>query len=306
MSSKTKQRQRGQRSNTEKAAQKSHGGLSAITAVATVAIGACTLLLNYKYNGAEEQRKTLYRPLYTEVSKIEADLGQDALTINIFTNVEQELQQSGELGRLPKPLREKVEDAYSQAMQAQGDIGAVETVERAVSAAIERLRTQQQDESWRAGVVRQLQFQINARPGTSAVRSFTMSHIGHSPVLDMQNPNEPRVVAPGSIRWGLQDWLAYPDSASMVEQIWGDDQFLSLHDSREDWRFRITREDLKRNNTDLRSFLAPIHQSLIRVLNIRDLSGRRKQAAASMRELKTLLRQRIDDPKRISDLFSGE
>jgi hypothetical protein len=259
-------------------------------------------LAGYKYNGAEDLRNTLYRPLYTELSQIESSLQQDVMLAQFTTNTKNTLEQSGEWNRLPRELRDSLSSVYAKASAAQGDLTFLETLQRSTSDRVRYIRTQEQDAAWTQHMLAALNAELRAKPGISGIRSFTMKHVGRSPALDMRSPTDPRCAQPGDIRWELQDWLTYPESAKHVEDIWDETQFLVLDDKREDWYFRITREDLRRNNIDLKTFLAPIFDT-VKAGKIEELDRHRKEAISGIEALRTKIEGRITDPKRVSDLL---
>ncbi|MGA2902941.1 MAG: hypothetical protein ABSD98_03860 [Candidatus Korobacteraceae bacterium] len=267
-----------------------------------VIIAALLLLATYKHNDADELRNTVYRPLYSELSEIQAALQQDVMLVQFATNTKNTLEQSGEWNRLPRTLRDSLQSAYSQALAAEGHLAFTEKLQRTTSERVTALRTQAEDRAWLQRTVAALNAELRARPGESGIRSFTMHHTGHSPALDIQDRDNPHYAAPGDIRWELQDWLAYPQSAKQVEAVWGDQEFLYLDDRREDWAFRITREDLRRKSLDLTTFLGPMFE-IVKTGNIQDLDHRRKEAVKAIESLRTVIEGRIADPKRVGDLL---
>jgi hypothetical protein len=178
------------------------GKVSAIVkgllAVLGTIIAALGLLAGYKYNGAEDLRNTLYRPLYSELSQVESTLQQDVMLAQFATNTKNTLEQSGEWNRLPKELRDSLSSVYAKASAAQGDLAFLEMLQRSISDRVKHIRTQEQDAAWTQNALAVLNAELRAKPGESGVRAFTMKHVGHSPALDARNPSDPRYAQPGA------------------------------------------------------------------------------------------------------------
>lgn len=267
------------------------------------AIAVVSLLAVYKYNGAEDLRNSIYRPLYSELSQVEQSLQQPTFVINIPSQSKSNLEATGDLNRIPEQLRQEITGAYRNAIAAQGGLTAVELVQRMSSERIQSIRTQEQDAKWKNKTVAELEAQLRTKPGISGIRSFTMQHAGHSPVLDVRDPNSPHIAAPGDITWQLQDWLEYPASSRKLEDLWDNTQLLCLDEQRQDWFYCLTREDLRRSHLDLTRFLAPIYDALLRTANIQQVQRSRQDALRAVRAVRLSVADRIRDPKLLTDLL---
>lgn len=260
------------------------------------------LALTYKYQGSDDLRDHLYRPLYSEFSQIENAVQQNQMLVSFQTPTKESLESKGEMSRLPKALREKVQRAYADAASLIGNMETVEAVQRVTSANIERIRSKEEDEKWAETTVAKMNAELMAKPGESPIRGFTFTHPGTSPGIDVRGEN-PRYSTPGSITWGFEDWTKYPESINTVEEIWTDSQFLSFVDSREQWYFRITRDDLRRNHLTLKQFLAPIGEAISKSADFREIQRHRKEVASELEAVRRLIGERVDEPKRLSDLL---
>ena len=260
------------------------------------------LTLNYKYHESEDLRNNLYRPLYTELAQIENAIQQNRIELNFSTTVKSSLDEKGEINRLPKDLRGQVQHAYADAASLIGNMGIVEKVERTTSAEIQRIRTKKQDEEWGHKTVSEMNTELMSKPGQSAIRSFEFKHPGISPGVEAHG-ERPKYVTPGALVWGFQDWVDYPDSVRTVDQLWSDEQFLIFDETREDWYFRITRDDLARTHLALSEFLRPIHAAISGNTDFKKIQTRRMEVKDEIEELRKIIADRIDDPKRLSDLL---
>lgn len=260
------------------------------------------LALTYKYHESEDLRNNLYRPLYSEFSQIENAIQQNHIVVSFSTTAKSGLEEKGEINRLPKDLRNQVQRVYADAESLIGNMSSEEELERTISAQVQRIRTKKQDDEWSQKTVTEMNTELTSKPGQSAIRSFEFKHTGTSPGIEAHG-DSPKYVTPGALTWGYQDWVDYPNSIRTVEELWTNQQFLVLDETREDWYFRITRDDLLRNHLTLSEFLRPIHDAISTDIDFRKIQDRRTEVKAEIDELRGIIADRIDDPKRLSDLL---
>jgi len=264
-------------------------------------VAIIALVLTYKYQGSEDLRNNLYRPLYSEISQIRNAIQQNHIYVSFQTSVKSDLEDKGEINRLPMRLRNQVRQAYADAASLIGNM-PVEEVERVTSIQVERIRTKEQDDQWLKKTVNEMNAELMSKPGESAIRSFEFKHAGTSPGIEAHSDN-PKYITPAALIWGFQDWVDYPASVKNIEQLWGDQQFLIFDETRENWYFRITREDLRRNHLSLLEFITPIHDALSKVSDVRSVKARRDSVASEFDNLRNEIAERVDDPKRLSDFL---
>jgi hypothetical protein len=212
------------------------------------------------------------------------------------------LEGKGEINRLPEDLRNRVQRVYADASSLIGDVPSVEEIQRVTSAQIEQIRTKQQDEEWNQRTVSTMNSELMSKPGQSPIRSFELKHPGTTPGIEAHGES-PKYVTPSALTWGFQDWVDYPESVRTVEQLWNDQQFLVLDEAREDWYFRITKEDLARKHLSLSRFLDPIYSAISGKTNFKKIAARRVEVETEINGLRDTIAKRIDDPKRLSDLL---
>ncbi len=299
-----KMRDSAPRSSEPQNAERTKGGFhSAVKYILGIPVVAIVgLALTYKYHESEDLRNNLYRPLYAELTQVENGIQQNHMAVTFPTATKSGLEEKGELNRLPRELRNQVQRVYLDAASLIGNMSAVEEIQRTTSAQVQRIRTKQQDEEWSQRTVSKMNAELMSKPGQSAIRSFEFKHTGISPGIEAHGES-PKYVTPGGLVWGFQDWVDYPDSLQTIEQQWSDRQFLIFDETREDWYFRITRDDLKRNHLTLSDFLRPIHDAISSNTDFKKIELRRMEVKAEIEALRGTVANRIEDPKRLSDLM---
>ncbi len=277
-----------------------HSALRYVLGIPLLAIVG--LALNYKYHESEDLRNSIYRPLYAELSQIQNAIQQNHMSVDFSAATKSQLEEKGELNRIPKQLREQVERAYVDAASLIGDTGPPEKIDRITSTQVQQIRTQQQDNEWSRRTVADMNAVLMSKPGSSASRSFEFKHTDVSPGIEAHSEN-PKYVTPGALTWGFQDWVDYPASLQTIEQLWNDQQFLEFHETGDDWYFRITKEDLARNHLTLGEFLRPIDGAISKDIDFKKIQKRRMDVKAEIDQLRSIIADRIDDPKQLSDLL---
>ena len=170
---------------------------------------------------------------------------------------------------------------------------------------IAALRTETDDRAWAEKTVTRLNADAASglNQGSFPLATFTFNHTGMSPALDVRDPDHPKIASPGSITWLIADWIAFPDSAAQVTNIWRDTYFLAFDEKLEVWNYRITRDDLTNRHQTLEQFLRPTYQVLAADPEFRQLLASHKAALELCAEVKASLEDRVDQPKQLKDLI---
>jgi hypothetical protein len=150
---------------------------------------------------------------------------------------------------------------------------------------------------------KKLPAESEAQPGISASASFQLKHTGRSRGIDVRDLSRPIISSPGGPTWNFNDWAEYPESVNRIEQIWTEDDFLYFDVTEDQWYYRITRPDLRRQKTELTSFLRPIHDVLVMAPEYKRVLETRHRLAVRVNSLTAELTERIRQPKRLSDLW---
>lgn len=79
-------------------------------------------LLHYVNTGSDSLRAVIYQPLYQEAGKMETAIHANNMQTNYSSDVFQSLSQNGNLGRIPKSLRQKIVRLYEAEAQARSHI----------------------------------------------------------------------------------------------------------------------------------------------------------------------------------------
>lgn len=174
---------------------------------------------------------------------------------------------------------------------------------REMSSRIVRLRTEKVDRAWQQKTVQTLQELSRSQRGIADSFSFTMRHEGRSRAVDLRNPRQPEVSAPGGPAFVVRDWVSYPQSIKLIEELWTDLDYLYFNDRQDAWYYQITREDLARQKTTLVDFLAPIHKFLKESPDFRLLLDLRPSLRLDIVSAKEEVADRIRDPKQLRDLM---
>lgn len=271
---------------------------------AGVIVAAVGLVLTYKYTGAEELRTKVYSPLNAELQTID-DYLQVTSPIKPFTSTAfTSLKQNGYFYRIPAPLQREITDFYTDAGQLQMYVSNVtDLLERRLSVEIEAMRSEQEDRVWRQQASARLSAEDAKQPGISASRSFAFNHAGRGRVMDVRDPNNPKIAGPGGPTWQIYDWLQYPESLEKVDPIFGDDDYLYFDDTRDLWYYRITRQDLEQRKITLKEFLQPIYDDLKVNKDFNSIAEQQPKLLKRLAHLKAQIVARMDDPKRVIDWF---
>ena len=109
--------------------------------------------------------------------------------------------------------------------------------------------------------------------------------------------------APGGPFFTIRDWLGYPESIKIIEPLWQEVDYLYFHPNLSPWYYKVTREDLKRIDTNLEQFLKPVYKTLGESSHFKILGTNRHTLLTEIASLKDALTDRVRDPKQIRDLW---
>jgi hypothetical protein len=278
--------------------------VKAVLAVVLPLVPLAALCLTYTYAGADDLRAKVYQPLYSEVAGLEESLQANTIEKALVNSSLQSVKRSGDFRRMPRDLQTRVEDAYTRAESIGSDIPfIVEQVERLVSASLSHLRTQEEDRAWQRAATKRLEEEWASKPGISPLMTFNFKHAGRSPGIDMRDPKNSKVSSPGGPTWVINDWIGYPDSVPVIESMWKDNDYLYFDEVRDEWFYRLTREDLRRQGIDLSKLLQPLHEALLEDRHFQHLLRSETQTLTLLRTVKEELADRIRTPKRVRDLI---
>jgi len=77
-------------------------------------LGFLSLYLTYTYTGADSLRTEIYEPLYEEVGTLEQCLQSNVLEQGFTSQTYNALQKTGKLARVPKSLRDELQEVYAK------------------------------------------------------------------------------------------------------------------------------------------------------------------------------------------------
>ena len=185
------------------------------------------LYLSYKYAGADDLRTNVYQPLYSEVAEIEGSLQANSPEMPIVNSSLNSLKRTGDFGRMPRHLQDRIEAAYTQAESLGSDVPLVtEQIQRLVSSRLVQLRTEEEDHAWNRNATRRLEEEQASRPGISPMVTFSFNHTARSRGIDVRDPKNPKVSSPGGPTWVINDWIRYPESIATIEPLFTENDFL--------------------------------------------------------------------------------
>jgi hypothetical protein len=269
-----------------------------IGALAAAALTLWGAVFTYKTTGAQELRTQLYQPLFTDLAitkNATESLSSEAPSPKTLP----ELQRTGVFERAPQHLREEFVRIADSAASLRAAVLAVrDIVIREASAQLMAIRSQELDREWHARAVARLQI---PGKGISDSSTQTFRHEARGRAVDPQNPST--IVAVGGPAFVVRDWVTYPESLSLIEELWTDDDYLYFNDRLDGWYWQLTREDLRRVRRSLRDELDPIHQRLQTDANFMRLVNERPQLLKDITAMEDVLRERIRDPTLMRDLL---
>ena len=273
--------------------------------IAAAIVGIAGLIINYKASHAEELRTLVYQPLYDDLVEVEKALKAVSIAKMPPTKALNHLKQNGGIERIPSNMKERLIRVSQEAGDAHMAASEVhEIVIREMSSRIMVIRSERADREWLAKTTDALREMTMSKKGISD-RVTLIEGATHDYISKTWDLRDPTRTEPGGPVFVVRDWLEYPASIKTLEPIWKTDEYLHFHLSKsESWYYRVTREDLNRNNTTLEEFLKPVHETLKQNSNFQKLLTERQSLLAEIADLKNSLRDRVRDPKQMRDLFN--
>lgn len=264
-------------------------------------------IFTYKSSGAEELRTQIYQPLYVDICSIEGSV--QAVSTEKFPVIQTlpTLRRTGAFERIPIHLQDRILKASEQAQRLYSAVTAInEIVIREMSSRIMKVRSEDTDRMWAHNACETLCRTSSSGRGISdSVTLFDgYSHSGRSRAMDLREPTKPVISGPGGPTFVIGDWLNYPASIGVIEQLWTDLDYLYFNERTDSWYYRLAKEDLKKLNTSLVEFLKPVYTILNQNADFPLLFSVRPALLSEISEIKAILVERIRDPKHVSDLVS--
>jgi hypothetical protein len=166
------------------------------------------------------------------------------------------------------------------------------------------IRTEEADRAWHqktSAVLREMSL-AKSKKGISDLFTLAegVTHESVSPIVD----NRGVISGPGGPIFVIRDWLGYPESRKLIEDLWKKNDYLYFNVRHiESWYYRVTREDLERIDTTLEQFVKPVYDVLKENPNFKILLTDRPRLLAEIADMKFALTDRIRDPKQVRDLW---
>lgn len=276
--------------------------------ISTISLGTLIALFvayqGYINAGADSLRNDIYQPLYREVDSMRQSLNAANVAPYFSSQAFDSLKQSGNLGRIPQPLQEKIVDLYLAAGKVRGHILPVaHEISVLMPPAIEKIRTEADHKTWIDKTLIHLNANSDSNSGSFPLTSFTFQHAGVSPMVDVRDLSHLKIAAPGIITWQVNDWIKFPLSATDVAALWPDTCSLDFDQNDEQWYYIITKDDLTRNKLNLQGFLKPIFDQLVADPEFKRLVEDDKFAFDQLDQVEPLIARRVAQPKQLTDLW---
>lgn len=262
-------------------------------------------IYTYKSTGADELRTKVYQPIYADLVRAEESLQAVSVEKMSIPKAFPELRQTGAFERIPSPLQRRLLKVFEEEPKIHTAVLAVsEIVAREMSSRIMQIRTEEKDRKWLQHTSSALREMSTSKKGISDSVTFSFKHAARSQSIDIRDPNRPVIAGPGGPTFVISDWLDYPASIKTIEDMWKDTDYLYFNERRDFWYYRLTREDLKRNNTTLSEYLKPVHDILRQNSDFQFLLKDPPVLLSDIAAIKVILTDRIRDPKQLLDLIS--
>ena len=260
-------------------------------------------LSSYKAIGAEELRILVYQPLYADLEKVETTINVISLDKLPPVQALKELRRTGAISRVPATLSKRIDKVFQDATKTH--ISALEVKEiviREMSSRIMEIRTEEVDKAWFRKTIQVIREKPTPKKKGISDR-FTMvegvTHDSRSQTFDRNFVP----VAPGGPFFTIRDWLGYPESIKVIEPLWKEVDYLYFNGDHGDWYYKLTREDLKRIDTNLEQLLKPVYKTLGESSHFKTLGTKRDTLLTEIASVKDALTDRVRDPKQIRDLW---
>ena len=273
--------------------------------LATV-VALAGLYMTYVHTGEESLRNDIYQPLYGEIGAMDVAIHVNNMETTYSSDIYQKLIRNGNFGRIPKSLRSDIIQLYKVEGEARGSIIPIaHKISVLMPPEIAKIRNENDDGIWKEKAVAKLNTEAAAElsQGSFSMASFTVSHAGISPSIDMRDPTHLKFASPGTVTWEIADWMGFPGSASDVERIWRDTYYLGFDEKAETWNYRITRDDLNKNHITLEEFLKPAYQAIANDPQFQQLLNDNRTALVLFEKVKSSLADRVEQPKQLKDLI---
>ena len=176
-----------------------------------------------------------------------------------------------------------------------------EIVIREMSSRIMEIKTEEVDKAWFEKTSQVIRVAPTSKQKGISDRVTLAAGVTHDSISQLFDRNFVPV-APGGPVFTIRDWLGYPESIKTIEGLWKEVDYLHFIPNRAPWYYKLTREDLKRIDTNLERLLKPIHETLGGSSALKALLNRHT-LLTEIAAVKHVLKDRIDDPKQFRDLL---
>ena len=266
-------------------------------------VGIAGLAYDYKTSDADQLRTLVCQPLYADLNKVEFAIN----TINLDKlppdEALTELRRTGAINLIPSRLKTRVVNVFREATDTHmSGLEVKEIVIREMSSRIMEIRTEEVDKAWfekTSRVIRETPTSKKKGISDSVTLGEGITHDSRSQILDHNFVP----VAPGGPIFTIRDWLGYPESIKTIEPLWKEIDYLHFHPNLFPWYYKLTREDLKRIDTNLQQLLKPVYKTLGESSHFKILGTTRHTLLTEIASVKDALIDRVRDPKQFSDLL---
>jgi hypothetical protein len=266
-------------------------------------------VFSYKTIGADELRTLVYQPLYADLVQVENSLKAVDIEGLPSDKALKELRRTGAIKRIPSTLQKRLDKVFTEATGTHmAALPIHDIVIREMSSRIMEIRTEEADRAWHqktSAVLREMSM-AKSKKGISDLFTLAegVTHESVGQVMDVRDPTKPVIAGPGGPIFVIRDWLGYPESIKIIEDLWKKNDYLYFNVRHtESWYYRLTREDLNRIDTTLEQFVKPVYDVLKENSNFKILLTDRLSLLSEISDMKFALTDRIRDPKHLSDLW---
>jgi len=266
-------------------------------------ITGLTAYNGYKTTGADELRTRVYQPLYSDLVVVEQALQTVSAEKPPVMKALSELRQTGAFARVPIHLRERIVKLSDDVSRFHTAIFPVrELVVRETSSRISQVRSENAHRVWHEKTVNVLRQRARSQKGFSdSVSLGSFRHEGRSRGIYLRDPRGPMIDTPGGPTFVVRDWVEYPASIRLIEELWTDEDYLYFNENVDGWYYQLTREDLQRLHTSLTEFLRPVYEILKQNDQFNLLINVRSALLLETRDIQAVLTDRVRDPKPLGD-----
>lgn len=276
-----------------------------LTLLGTI-VACATFILTYKTTGADELRARVYQPLFADIVSVEESVQAISAENPAVMKALPGLKRSGAFELIPLQTQRRIVKVSEDISTFHIAIDAVREIAlREMSSRILKIRSKERDQIWLKKTERILREMSKSKKGISDSVTLlsAMKHEARSRAIDIRNPSQPEIAGPGGPTFVVRDWITYPGSIQIIEDLWTDVDYLYFNDRLDSWYYQLTREDLRSLSTNLTDFLRPVFQILAINSDFQLLLKTQPVLLMEVREIKKVLVDRIQDPKQIRDLI---